>query len=78
MVKKTVHWTIDEEIIARIKNECGDLIPDSRFVNNILKLFLSSDDPVALRFEQYRRTHGNRQVPHVVEEIVKRGLRDNK
>lgn len=74
MTKKTVHWTIDEEIIERIKVECDDLIPDSRFVNNILRLFLSPDDPVALRFDQYRRTHGNRPIHQIIEEVIKRGI----
>ena len=78
MTKKTVHWTIDEEIIERIKAECNDLIPESRFANNILRIVLSQSDEISLLFEQYRKTHGNRPVPVVLEELLRYALDEKK
>ena len=78
MAKKTVHWTIDEEIIERIKAECNDLIPESRFANKILRMVLSPDEEISLRFEQFRRTHGKRQVPDVLEELIRFALDEKK
>ena len=46
MPKRSVNWTIDEEIIEAIKRESG-LIPDSAYVNYILKLVFSEEEGFA-------------------------------
>jgi hypothetical protein len=46
MPKRSVNWTIDVDVIEAIKKESG-LIPDSTYVNYILKLIFSEEEGFA-------------------------------
>lgn len=76
MPKKTVHWSIDEDVVEAIEKDSG-LIPNSAYVNYILQLIFSEDNGFAEEIRVLMAAERSRgPIPEYLRGILQECLED--